>query len=164
MHARHWILPLVCAAATLTACAKDFGVSTSFDPLTRFPDVATFVWDQRESSLPDDPRLQELGLDRVIREVATGEFAARGYTETSGASHYTLSYRLDVKTWHSAERSAAVATLAFQLVERASRRLVWSGFARTDMHVGNTDQERRERLRTVMAEMLKDFPPLQRGS
>ncbi len=164
MHARRWILPLVCAAATLAACAKDFGVSTSFDPLTRFPAVATFVWDERQSSMPDDPRLQELGLDRVIREVAAAEFAARGYTKTSGASHYVLSYRLDVKTWHGPERSAAVATLAFQLVERSSRRPVWSGFARADMHVGNTDQERRDHLRTVMAEMLKDFPPSQRGS
>ena len=102
-------------------------------------------------------------LGTLKATTGNAEFAARGYTETRGASHYMLSYRLDVKTWHGPERSAAVATLAFELVERASRRLVWSGFARADMHVGNTDEERREGLRTVMVEMLKDFPPSQRS-
>jgi hypothetical protein len=168
MHEQRRIPSLLSALALaapilLAACAKDYGVSTSFDPLTRFPATASFVWDDRESSVPDDPRLAELGLDRVIREVAAAEFAARGYTETTGASHYLLSYRLDVKTWHGAERSAAVASLSLQLVERASRRQVWSGFARADLHVGNTDAERRDGLRRVMAEMLEDFPPSQRS-
>jgi hypothetical protein len=159
MHRRLRILLLVCALATQAACAKDFGVSTSFDPLTRFPAAATFAWDEAKSSLPEDPRLQELDLGPVIREVAAESFATHGYTETSGASHYLLSYHLDVKTWHSRERSEAVGTLAFQLVERKSRRLVWSGFARADVKVGRSEQERRVRLGAIVTEMLEDFPP-----
>jgi hypothetical protein len=48
-------------------------------------------------------------------------------------------------------------------VESASRRRVWSGFGRAEIHVGLTPEERRERLRRALARMLEDFPPAQRG-
>jgi hypothetical protein len=157
------LLPVAILALALAGCATGFDVSTSADPLTRFPASATFAWDPGKISLPDDPRLQDLGLRSLIQEVAAAEFGARGYRQVSGASNYRLGYRLDVRTWTGPDRSTAVATLAFQLAESRSGRLVWSGFARAELLVGNTPEERRARLHRVMAAMLADFPPAQRG-
>lgn len=166
MQGRRRILWIVPALVMLIACAKDYGVSTSFDPLTRFPTTATFAWDRRANVLPSDPRLAELNrdFDAEIRTVARGAFAERGYTETTAAANYRLSYQLDVKTWTGAEQSTAVGTLSLQLVESASRRRVWTGFARAHIHVGLEPAESTARLRQIVDDMLEDFPPKQRGN
>lgn len=147
-----------------SGCASDdVRVSTSFDPLTRFPATATFAWDDAASSLPDDPRIQELDLGPLVREVANQEFAARGYRVGSpAAANYRLSYQVTVHTWSGVE-SRSIASLSLQLVEAASERRVWTGFGEADLFVGLTREERRERLRTGLARMLERFPPSQRG-
>jgi len=145
-------------------CAgKDFGTSASHDPLTRFPAAATFNWDEGASRVPDDPRLAALDVQALMRDALGSAFEARGYSDArGGASSYRLAYQLDVKTWMGADEQNAIASLGVELSEAASGRKVWSGFARAPIHVGLPDPERRERLRLVVDDMLKDFPPQQR--
>ena len=38
-------------------------VSTTFDPLTRFPAQATYLWDEAANQLPDDPRFNQMDTD-----------------------------------------------------------------------------------------------------
>jgi hypothetical protein len=151
--------------AHLAGCkSDDFNVSTNFDPLISFPTQATYAWDDLANKLPKDPRLDPLDLDLRIKEAADEEFSARGYRPaTSGAPDYRLSYELTVHTWHGPDSSRSVGSLSFTLVERASDRRVWMGFARAEVHVGLTLEERRSRLREVVAAMLVKFPPAQRG-
>jgi hypothetical protein len=150
----------------LGGCASDgIDTSTTFDPLTVFPAAASYVWDDRASSLPQDPRIQQLDLSPLIREVANQEFASRGYRDAgSGDSNYRLSYQLTVNTWIGADNSRSVASLSLMLVENASNRRVWVGFTRAEIHVGLSRDERRERLRRAVSRMLAKFPPSQRGS
>jgi hypothetical protein len=149
----------------LAGCASDdVGVSTTFDPLTRFPTAATYAWDDTARLLPEDPRVDGPAVDALVKEVANQEFGARGYRAVaSGPSDYLLSYQYAVHTWTSPDASKAIGSLSFQLVESASRRRVWSGFGRAELHVGLTPEERRERLHAALARMLEHFPPTQRG-
>jgi hypothetical protein len=149
----------------LAGCASDdVGVSTTFDPLTRFPATATYVWDDAARLLPDDPRVDGPAVDALVKEVANQEFAARGYRAVdSGPSDFLLSYQYAVHTWTSPDASKAIGSLSLQLVESGSHRRVWSGFGRAELHVGLTPEERRQRLHVALARMLEDFPPAQRG-
>jgi hypothetical protein len=165
MRSRLGIAALVAVGVCLAGCASDdVGVSTTFDPLTRFPAAATYAWDDAARLLPDDPRVDGPALDALVKEVADQEFGARGYRAVaSGPSDFLLSYQYAVHTWTSADASKAIGSLSLQLVESASHRRVWSGFGRAELHVGLTPEERRERLRSALARMLEDFPPSQRG-
>jgi hypothetical protein len=166
MRPRQGIAALAAALAVcLAGCASDdVGVSTTFDPLTRFPAAATYVWDDTARLLPEDPRVDGPAVDALVKEVADQEFGARGYRAVaSGPSNYLLSYQYAVHTWTGPDASKAIGSLSLQLVETASRRRVWSGFGRAEIHVGLTPEERRERLRAALARMLEDFPPAQRG-
>lgn len=166
MHPRRRLsVVLLALGVQLAACASDdVGVSTTFDPLTRFPATATYVWDDAARLLPDDPRVDATATDALIKEVADQEFAARGYRAVaSTASNYLLSYQYAVHTWTGPDSSKAIGSLSLQLVESASRRRVWSGFGRAEIHVGLTPEERRKRLHEAFARMLEKFPPSQRG-
>lgn len=139
-------------------------VSSVFDPLTRFPTAATYAWDESANTLPSDDRLQTLDLDALIKEAANQEFSARGYRPVStGSPDFKLSYQLVVHTRIDPEHSTSVGTLSLMLVESATNRRVWMGYGRAEVLVGLTREERLARLRKAVAEMLKKFPPTQRG-
>jgi hypothetical protein len=146
-------------------CASNsIQTSTTFDPLTAFPAQATYVWDDRASQFPDDPRLQSLNLESTIKQLANEEFAKRGY-RLAGASSpdYRLSTQLAIHTWIGADNSLSLGSLSLLLVEADTNRRVWLGFGRAEVYVGLSEQERRARLREGFAAMLEKFPPAQRG-
>ena len=143
MHRRHHrLLALVLLLAVglpLVGCASDgIETSTTFDPLHPFPAQATFSWDERANRLPKDPRIQQLDLAPLIVEAANAEFSARGYTPVESAANYRLSF------------------------DQGSNHRVWLGYARADVHVGLSVEERRERMRRAVTRMLVSFPPSQR--
>jgi hypothetical protein len=166
MRQRSLVLALsVVFLVPLVGCkSDDLDVSTNFDPLTSFPTQATYAWDDAANKLPKDPRLAPLDLDSLIKEVADQEFSRRGYRPVAtGSPNYRLSYELTVYTWHGPDMSRSVGSLSLLLVEDATNRRVWMGFARAEVHVGLTREERKNRLREVLARMLVKFPPAQRG-
>jgi hypothetical protein len=67
-----------------------------------------------------------------------------------------------VHTWHGPDNSTSLGSLSLWLSDAAKRR-VWMGYARAEIHVGLSREERLARIREAMARMLKDFPPKQRG-
>jgi hypothetical protein len=148
------------------ACqSDDFGVSTTADPLARFPRQATFAWDAARSDVPDEPRVAKLEFERNLREQAETAFAARGYRVIAdGEPDYHLAYQLNVHHVVGGELTRAVGSLWLTLRERGTDRSVWTGAARADIHVGLSPQERRIRIQKMLDAMLEDFPPEQRGS
>ena len=145
-------------------CARPaFDVSAVFDPLVIFPAKATVSWNDEANHPPKNPELQSLDYDRILKQVATEEFAKRGYTNVApGSSDYSLSYELTVHRWISAEKTQATGTLSLSLVDTKTRNRVWLGYGRAQVFVGLSEEERIDRLRILLAEMLKAFPPNQR--
>jgi hypothetical protein len=159
-------LSLVLAAAlALLGCASDqIDVSTTFDPLTPFPAQASYLWDDAASQLPDDPRINQMETDSLIREAANSQFAARGYRlSTTASAHYKLSYDLAVHTWYGPDNSSSLGSLSLWLTDAATRRRVWMGYVRAEILVGLSREERLARLEKAMARLLEKFPPAQRG-
>jgi len=164
MPRRPFVLVLA-ALLALVGCASDpVDVSTTFDPLTRFPAQATYLWDDTASKLPDDPRINQMETDSLIREAANAEFAHRGYRlSTTPSAHYKLSYDLAVHTWYGADNSSSVGSLSLWLTDAAARRRVWMGYVRAEILIGLSREERLARLEKAMARLLEKFPPAQRG-
>ena len=117
--------------ALLGCASDDMQTSTVLDPLTRFPDTGTYKWDNTRNKVPNDERIEALGLDPMIREAAQAAFAERGYTATTGAAPYYLHYELAVNSWYGPDDSKAVASLSLVLVDakRGPPRLdrLWPG-------------------------------------
>jgi len=154
---------LAAALVALAGCASDaIPVSTTHDPLARFPAEATWSWDEAAISLPQNPELDRAGTDALFREVANEAFAARGYRLAAPPTDYQLSYHYVVNERIGPDVSKAVGSVSLLLVESASGRRVWLGFGRAEIHVGLTPEERKTRLRDALDRMLADFPPSQR--
>jgi hypothetical protein len=153
------------ALSSLSACASQnaIPVSSSWDPLWRFPAQATFAWDDAATSLPDDPAVDRTSTDALVKTVANEAFAARGYRPVApGSADYRMSYQYAVHSYVGSEGSRADGTLSLLLADGASGRRVWLGFGRAEVHVGLTPEERKARLREALDRMLADFPPAQR--
>jgi len=159
--------PCLVAAALLLllGCASNdaIPVSTNYDPLVRFPATATFVWDDAANTLPDDPAIEARSTDALLKSVANEAFAARGYRVVEGASaDYRLSYQYVVHTYIGTNVSRSIGSISLMLSDYATKRRVWMGFGRAEIHVGLSPEERRARLSDAMARMLEKFPPSQR--
>jgi hypothetical protein len=166
MRARRHVLGLSLwlAALGLGCASEGIDVSTTFDPLARFPAQATYVWDESASQLPDDPRFNQMETDSLIQEAANAEFGARGYrVATSGSANYRLSYDLTVHTWYGPDNSSSLGSLSLWLADAATRRRVWMGYVRAEILVGLSREERLARMRGALARLLEKFPPTQRG-
>ena len=155
---------LTTAVLTAAGCAEPdrLGVGSTHDPLFRFPATATWTWNERANHMPDDARLEPLDLDSIIRQVAAEEFGRRGYTEAkSGAAHYELSYELGIATWMSQTGATAIGSLSLTLSDPRSGRHLWVGFMRMQADVSLDREQRVERIRNELRELLKTFPPAQ---
>ena len=160
----YWMrtLLLIAAALSAAACATDdsMSVGSTYDPLTRFPATATWSWDDAANKMPDDSRIEALGVDEIIHQVTREEFGKRGYTETSpGAGEFLLHYELGIATWNSQTTATAIGSVSLNLVEARSGRRVWVGFWRAAVDVSLDREARVERFRTEIARLLETFPP-----
>lgn len=152
---------LALLAALASGCVSNApGVSTAFDPLFQFPAQATWSWDIEASETPHEPVIRQLDLDPLIQRVTSDVLAIRGYREVeSDSPDFLLSYRFAVKSFFSAERSTAVASLSLLLVERESRIRAWMGWTRAELQRTATRSQRAERLRATLDRMFENFPP-----
>ena len=152
-------LPFLVAAllAGLACASQEIPVSTTFDPLVRFPAQATFSWDESAISLPDLPDRD--ATDALLREVAEEAFAARGYRAAAVPTNYRLSYDYEVVERLGPDVAKAIGSISILMTDASSGRRVWLGFGRAEVYVGLSREERKARLRNALDRMLAAFPP-----
>ena len=153
------------ALLLLLGCKTDdaaVSVSSAYDPLYRFPQQATFAWDERANSLPDDPDIDKKSTDALLRQVIAEAFAARGYRAAGADAPYRLSYEYTVNRRTGPDESFAMGSVSLILTERGSRRRLWTGFGQAEIYQGLTPEERHKRLREAFDRMLVSFPPQHR--
>ena len=160
-----WTVSVLLAIVALAGCSSPVAsTSTTVDPLAIFPREATWIWNEEGSRIPDEPRLAELHARRLLREEVERAFEEHGYRRIDGAqADYRLTYEIQLNTRIEADHSRSLVVLWLTLSEFESGRNVWAGAGQTKLHVGLTEEERRERLRAELEQMLEEFPPEQRG-
>jgi len=162
LRARTALLTMLLTLTAACASTDAIPVSSTHDPLARFPAQATFSWDEAAISLPDTPGIDRRETDALFKEVANEAFAAHGYRQAAAPADYQLSYHYVVNERIGPDVSKAIGSVSLLLVESASRRRVWLGFGRAEIHVGLSREERKARLRDALDRMLEKFPPSQR--
>jgi hypothetical protein len=168
---------LVCAiaaAALVSACAS-YGVRTDYDPAAQFEGLRTYQW--MEIQQTDDPRVDNELLKRRIMGAVDGELASKGLSRSDTAPDLLVVYHaavqrvIDIDTYtrgygyrrraysQTYVREYDVGTLIIDLIQAETQQLVWRGSGQARLHERTTPAERDQRVRDVVAAILKDFPP-----
>jgi hypothetical protein len=163
------------------ACAT-VRVSTDYDPSADFTSMGSFAWlDDRSGVAGDRDGVSGL-LDRRIRSAVEAELGAKGLTRADRADAALLvAYRLSIETkldvdtihtsagygvgWYGGMASQTIVseyeegTLLIDLIEASSKQLVWRGTGEARVRESPSPEQREERVRQAVREILANFPP-----
>ena len=174
---RAFLAPFLAAAlsiaTTLSACSS-LDTSFDYDTAADFSRLKTYTWiESRSASEPTSLTLQR------VHTAVDEALAARGYRIDSQApdflvaSHISTSERTQVTDWGYtyAPRGAwygshdidvytyQEGTLILDVVDAASRSLLWRGTASRMVDPDWTPEEREKIVREAVDELLQQFPP-----
>lgn len=161
---------------TLTGCAI-MTVGTDFSPSTDFTPYHTYAWDTRDALPTGDPRLDANPFfDARVRTAVDSVLAARGYQLVAAeAAELTVHYHASVEQKvdvYSVDRERGYypqetqvmeyeeGTLLIDVAESQAKRIIWRGWAQTDI-TGVIDRRdlMERRLRDAVVKILQRFPP-----
>jgi uncharacterized protein DUF4136 len=163
------------SAALLTACAT-IRVGADFDRGTNFQAYATYDWASHDALPTGDPRLDNNQLfDARMREAVNEQLASKGLRRSASSPdllvHYHASVRdrIDVvrmdesRGYSVGERSESYVyeegTLLVDVVQAQSKKLLWRGWAQTELSTLLTAPETMAaRLKDVAWRMFRQFP------
>jgi hypothetical protein len=174
---------LLMAAATACASPK---IGYDYDPSANFSGYHTYTWMPGEQEKTGDRRVDNSQVNIRLRTVIGAQLRLKGYT-TSGDEKpdFYVAYHVGVKdmvadvTQHFSDEHAprlttrsssgaptggepqpyTTGTLLIDIIDAASNKLAWRGTAAGEVDPGLTSEERDERIRTIVHEMLSHFPP-----
>ena len=156
------------------AGCSSVSVSTDYDPQTDFSRLKTYDW------MPGRPPLgsDTLTSSRIQRAVDDG-LRARGYVKASRpdfhvayqvsvgqrvesipSSDYAYGWRRSYSMSGGTEvRTYDEGTLILDVVDPASKTLLWRGTARSVVEPGLMPEEREAKIREAVEKLLEEFPP-----
>ncbi len=162
------------ALALLTASvARGVEVKVDFDPTVDFSVYRTIGW--MEGTAAEDPEVENRIHAAIERElIPLGLTEVRENPDLLIVTHASLEaeklveisqhpYWVEYKGWKKplavSEESwdAQTGMLIVDIVDAASRRLVWRGIATGN--TGKTSEQRDRRLDKTMAQLFRGFPP-----
>jgi hypothetical protein len=166
-------------AATIAACASP-KVGYDYDAGANFRAYHTYEWMSGTQEPTGDKRIDNSLVDGRIRSAVGTRLQAKGYTTTvNGKPDFYVAYHLGVKDMlkgastqnYIGDRAHGTYTtisdiqpykegdLLVDIVDAASKQLVWRGYAQAEVDPGMTPEERTERISRVVDEMFTHFPP-----
>jgi len=172
---RALLAPLLAAALAAALCAcSSLDTSFDYDTAADFKRLSTYTWiESTGSSQPTSLTLQR------VHAAVDEALAARGYRADGQApdflvaAHISTAERTQVTDWGYtyAPRGAwygardidvytyQEGTLILDVVDAASRALMWRGTASRMVDPKWTPEEREKIVREAVAELLQRFPP-----
>jgi hypothetical protein len=171
------VLPALAIAAS--GCAATIGVSSHVAPERDWSGYRSFEWAAPDAVPEADPRLaaNPVFADRMHGAVAAG-LESRGWSRAAAAGpdvlihyHANVTTRLDVAGIDRAYGSCPggecgsqtvdyeVGTLVLDFVDAGTQRLIWRGWAQTELQELLRDPERMaETIDQAVARMLRQLP------
>ena len=162
-----------------TACAAP-KVGYDYDPSANFNAYHTYNWVGDKQEITGDQRLDNSLVDGRIRTAIGTQLRSKGYTTSvSKQPDFYVAYHIKVKdmmkgsstqdyigdrahgtyTTISDIQPYKEGTLLIDIVDAASKRLVWRGSALAEVDPGMTPEERDERIGNIVHAMFAHFPP-----
>ncbi|MEJ2719699.1 MAG: DUF4136 domain-containing protein [bacterium] len=178
------ILILVGLAGLMVGCSS-YSVNFDYDQQADFASYKTFAWMQEPSMVvgggQSAERVKTL-LDKRVHTAVDAQLEAKGLemvdpdkAELFVAYHASVENKLSVTDWgysypgywggwYGGGRDIDVTeykegTLIVDLVDAASKQLVWRGIATGVLATNPTPEQMDKNLNTVVTKMFKDYPP-----
>jgi hypothetical protein len=167
----------VVVAITLSAIAggaRAQSVQSDFDRAFDFSKLKTFAFAQQQRG-PNDPLAANPLNDRRIRTALDSQLVARGFTSDSGGPDFLVAYhaatraRTSLDAWGYGPgrwRGGRVdvnqyteGTLIVDMVDPASKQLVWRGTATGTIQLKDVDKKIREAAKKLTERFVKDVTP-----
>ena len=167
--------------AVLAGCSS-ISLETEHDPSASFEGRKSFAWlvGPRETG---DARVDDPTVQARIKETIETALAEQGYKGTTAEkADFFVSYKArinqEIETWQTtmnlpygwrsamgprktvtAVHEVEEGTLILDIVDPASRNLIWRGIASAAIDRRKSPEERRARLRRAVSMLLDRFPP-----
>jgi hypothetical protein len=162
---------------TTPSTLTNTGIRTSYNPSSKFPASSKYAFVQFAS---DDSQDSEVAMvDGRIKKALAGELKKKGYKpgEYEGVDFFVvyalgLQQQIDVLVAKSKVQgnewiTAVVApsdyvngALVVQMIDAKSMEPVWLGVFNADVALKSvSEQEKQERVKYAVSELLKSFPP-----
>lgn len=160
------------AAMTLAGCSS-LKMSSGWDKNADFSRYHTWTW-------KDDGSIQDPVWNRRVQSVLEDELAKHGLTRQDAnpdlwvAVHWRLSIDTQVVSynpgwgytwgyWAGPEMTHVYqvpsGAMFIDLVDIDKKVILWRGTASAEIRKGKENEEREERLRTILAQMFAGYPP-----
>ena len=166
--------------AVLAAGCASPKIGYDYDRSARFTDYRTYEWGPDAPHTVGNPRIDNRLLDAHIRSAIVDELHSKGFTTPGqGPPDFYVAYHAGVNdlmkgsstqnyigdrahgtyTTISDIQPYSEGTLLIDIVDAASKQLVWQASATTEADPGMNAEERDRRIRLIVRAMLAPFPP-----
>lgn len=177
----NWKQPLCWFLLTVSAvaCASP-KVGYDYDRSANFSVYHTYEWMPGKQETTGDKRLDNSLVDARIRTAIGAQLRSKGFTVPVGGSpDFYVAYHVGVKDMmkestsrnYVGDRAFGTVTtirdvqpykegaLLIDIVDAASKQLVWQASALAQVDPGMTPEERDDRINGIVEAMLAPFPP-----
>ena len=175
-------------AWVLSGCSS-MNVYSDFDPAADFAKLKTWDWVKNPGNVGQDPRLQNALVRGNVESAISDELLRRDFRLAISqepdflvAYHLALDQKLDMQivndyygyayqgtygaTWGPAVQDQAaipreyeMGTLVVDVLDAASKQLVWRGTVEAEVYPDLDAKKREERIRDAAKQVLAQFPP-----
>ena len=173
---------LVVSTLAFAACSG-IKVSTDYDPDVDFSALRSYAWLDDRSGIEGDRADVTSLLDRRVRSAVDETLPGKGLAQVARdeaevlvSYHFGIETKLDVNTIHSSYgygrgrygargssqttvKEYEEGTLLIDLIDPASKQLVWRGAGQARIRRSTTPEQSEERVRQAVAMILAEFPP-----
>ncbi len=165
----------VLALVWLTSCAPALQVSFDHDRSVNFRKYSTYKVEPVKSDDKDPVLNSELNQERV-KNALVDQMKNRGYTYTEENPQLVIRYFTDVQNRQETQsnntgywgwwgrpsntytRNYREARLVVNMVDAATNRLVWQGWAEGEESGNNRKQDRDAAIRLTVSRILEQYP------
>ena len=173
-------LPLHGALLVLVAACSSQQVGYDFDRGVDFSRYRVYAWISAAQETTGDKRLDSSLVNARIRAAVDAQLRAKGYVESSnGPPDILIAYHAGMKDMmkgastqnYIGDRAQGTfttisdiqpyheGTLTIDIVDAASRQLIWQASAKADVEQSLGPEERDARVTSLVRAMLAHFPP-----
>ena len=183
------MIPAALLSLALASGCASIQVTHDWDPDADFGELKTWQWSEKPKAPTGDVRIDGNSLfEGRVHAAVEAELAAKGFSKIASGKpdflviyHAAITEKLDVQTvndyygydpaWGWGYQPAGWGTRTYVTeydegslildITLPNNHLIWRGTAAADIDDNKTPEQRAERIRASVAEMLKFFPPLQ---